>query len=193
MCPLLYDLAMTPCEWLGLGRWRADVVGAAAGHILEIGAGTGRNFPHYRQAGWLVVSEFDPAMLVRARPRVAGVPCPVHLVAADAQRLPFAAATFDAVVVTLAFCTIPEPERALDEIHRVLRPDGRLHLLEHVRVERSWVARGQDALTPLWRRLSGGCHLNRPTLAIAQSRNFVPIRVRHGCDGWLLAAELRRG
>lgn len=190
MFPLAYDLILAPWERLGLRRWRADVVASATGHVLEIGSGTGRNLPYYRQANCIVLTDPDPAMLARARQRMACAPCPVQLVAADAQRLPFDTSRFDTVVSTLTFCTIPQPDRAFDEVRRVLKPGGTLRFFEHVRTPRHWVARFQDAATPVWRCLARGCHLNRQTLETAQAHGFVLDNVRYGLDGWLLAAEL---
>lgn len=191
MFPFVYDLLLTPCEWLCLGCWRAAVVGPATGRVLEIGAGTGRNIPYYRDPAELVLSDPDPLMLARARGRAATASHSIHLVAADAEQLPFPAAHFDVVVATLVFCTIPHPERAFAEIRRVLKSGGTVRMLEHVRASRPCCARLQDTLTPAWRRLAHGCHLNRSTLKVAQSCGFAPMTVRFGLDGWLLAAELR--
>lgn len=189
--PLLYDALLAPCEGLGLGRWRKDVVGAAAGRVLEIGAGTGLNLPYYRHADSIVLTDPDPAMLARARPRIARAACPLDSVTADATALPFGSGTFDTVVATLAFCTIPDPAAALREVRRVLVPGGRLRLLEHVRTPRLWAARLQDVLTPLWKHLARGCHLNRQPLELACGLGFTPLSVRRSLDGWLLAAELQ--
>ena len=107
----------------------------------------------------------DPHMLRRAQRRAEKAPCPVRLVEADAQDLPFGEHEFDTVVVTLSFCTIPDPAAAVAEARRVLKPDGRFLFLEHVRSERPWVARLQRGVTPAWKRVAGGCHLNRSTVA----------------------------
>jgi ubiquinone/menaquinone biosynthesis C-methylase UbiE len=192
MFPSLYDAVLAPLEGLGLRRWRQRVVAPASGQVLEIGAGTGLNLAHYRQATDIVLSEPDRAMLSGARARIARSHWDVHLVAADAEALPFPSGSFDTVVATLVFCTIPHPEAAFAEVRRVLRPGGTLRLLEHVRTPRRWVARLQDSLTPLWKHLANGCHLNRCSLRTAQEQGFLPVNVRTGLDGWLIAAELQR-
>lgn len=192
MFPQLYDLFLALCEGLGLRRLRSRLTASARGRVLEIGAGTGLNLLHYRQAGRIVVTDIDPIMLSQARRRLAGACCPVDCLAADAQALPFAAEVFDEVVVALAFCTIPHPDLAFNEIHRVLKPDGVLRLLEHVRTPRGWASRLQDILTPFWKRLTHGCHLNRSTLETACAHGFTPVTVRRRLDGWLLEAEMRK-
>jgi ubiquinone/menaquinone biosynthesis C-methylase UbiE len=90
----------------------------------------------------------------------------------DAQRLPFEDATFDTVVVALSLCTIPDAPSALREARRVLRDDGQLLFVEHVRSLRPFVARVQDAATPLWKRVAGGCHLNRDTVTAIDGAGF---------------------
>jgi ubiquinone/menaquinone biosynthesis C-methylase UbiE len=169
------------------------LVATARGRILEVGAGTGRNLPYYRHAEELVLSDPDPAMLGRARRRAAGEECPIHLIGADAERLPFPDASFDEVIASLVFCTIPHPETAFAEVRRVLAPGGTLRLLEHVRSPRRWAASLQERLTPLWRRLARGCHLDRDTLATAGACGFVVKEVRRGLDGCLVAAALAVG
>lgn len=191
--PRFYDAFLAPWEWLGLSDWRQRLVAPAAGRVLEIGGGTGRNLPFYRHARHIVLTDLDAAMLSRAQRRIASAYCPVDLVLADAEALPFAPNSFDEVVATLAFCTIPHPEVALDEVRRVLAPGGILRLLEHVRTSRALVARCQDALTPVWRRIARGCHLNREPLQLACAHGFTPLEVHTALDGWLQMAVLRAG
>jgi ubiquinone/menaquinone biosynthesis C-methylase UbiE len=161
----LLDVAMR-----SLAPARDLVVPHAAGEVLEVGIGTGLNLPRYdaRRVTRLVGVEPDPHMLRRARPRAAALPFAVALVGAEAERLPFPSASFDAVIVTFTLCTIPDPSAALAEIGRVLRPEGRALVLEHSRSAQPALARLQDAVTPLWRRLMGGCHLNRPAVELVR-------------------------
>ena len=160
----LYDAFMLPQELLGLRRQRARTAGAATGRVLELGVGTGLNLSHYVGASKVVAIDPDPNMLERARPRALDAPCPVQLVEAGAEALPFGDHEFDSVVVTLTLCTVPDPAAAVTESHRVLKPGGRLIFLEHVRSEKPWSARVQDAVTPAWKHVSGGCHWNRATV-----------------------------
>jgi ubiquinone/menaquinone biosynthesis C-methylase UbiE len=133
--------------------------------VLEVGVGTGLNLPYYEAADEVVGVEPDPHMLGRARARAAEAPCPVRLVEASAESLPFADGEFDTVVFALSLCTIPDARAALAEARRVLAHDGRLIFLEHVRAERPLAAALQDRAAPLWRRVAGGCNLNRDTMA----------------------------
>jgi ubiquinone/menaquinone biosynthesis C-methylase UbiE len=192
MIPLLYDLGLAPLERLGLSGWRRQVVPAARGRVLEVGGGTGLNLGWYAPEADLVFTEPDLAMLRRASRR-ATTAGRVEFLAADAQRLPFTEESFDSAVATLTFCTIADPAAAFAEVGRVLKRDGVLFLLEHVRTPRHWVARLQDTFTPIWKHLAHGCHLNRPTLELAQERGFTVRSLRTGLDGWLIAAELRHG
>jgi len=160
----LYDWIMQPQDWLGFAEQRARTASGAHGRTLELGAGTGLNFRFYGAAvSSLVAVEPDPVMLRQAVQRAAAMHCPAYLVLGDGQRLPFADRSFDSVVATLVFCTIPDATRALDELQRVLKPGGKLYFFEHVRTA-GFGARVQDTITPLWRHIAGGCNLNRKTL-----------------------------
>jgi ubiquinone/menaquinone biosynthesis C-methylase UbiE len=157
--PWLYDALCAGVERLGLRRWRRWLAAGARGRTLDLGCGTGRNLP-LMPAGLTVVG-VDPAIasLRRARRRAPGV----ALIAARAEALPFRDGAFETVVSGLVLCSVGDPARALGEVRRVLRGDGRLRVLEHVRSARRWKARWQDAIEPLWTRLTGGCHPNRDT------------------------------
>lgn len=160
----LYDAVMVPAERGPLARWRRAVAGPARGRVLEVAAGTGLDFPHYAPDALVVAVDLDVAMLRRAGPRAAAARATVLLVAADAERLPFRDGAFDAAVVGLALCTVPHPSRALAELGRLVRAGGAVRLLEHVRAPQPALARAQDWMTPVWRRVAGGCHLNRDTV-----------------------------
>lgn len=166
--PWLYDAMCWAYERLGLAPWREWLVAGAGGLTLDVGCGTGRNLPRYA-AGIRVVA-LDPAWdsLQRARRRAPYVP----LVQASVEALPFSDGTFDTVVSGLVFCSVGDPRRGLAEVKRVLRPDGRLRMLEHVRSRRPWKARFQDRVQPVWTRLSGGCHPNRDTERAVEASGF---------------------
>ena len=144
-------------------RLRARVASGLEGEVLEVGFGSGRNVPHY-PASVTRVRAVDPATRGRdlAADRVAASPVPVEYVGLDGEVLPLDDASVDHVLTTWTLCTIPAVDRALGEIRRVLRPGGRLHFVEHGRSPDARVARWQDRLTPIQRRVFGGCHLNRP-------------------------------
>lgn len=189
----LYDPLLAPVERLGLRRTRATLVGDAPGRVLEVGAGTGLNLPHYRAAKEVIATDLDPAMLRQARSRATAAGVPVRLIVADAQALPFRDSSFDTVVATCVFCTVPDPDLGFRELRRVLKAGGELRLLEHVRAPASWAARLQDRLTPGWRRIAGGCCLNRPTLETAQQAGFHVADLERRFGGVLVRARLYAG
>lgn len=187
--PALYDFAMRIAERGHLGEWRREVVRPADGDVLEIAAGTGLDFPHYRAGVRVVATEPDQRMIERARDRAERSAATIILVAADAQALPFRDGTFDTVVVGLGLCTIPSPRRALAELRRVLRPGGVARLLEHVRVERPVVGWLQDLFTPLWRRLAGGCRLNARSVETVRCAGFRIDNLRSYMGGYVVTIE----
>ncbi len=142
---------------------RARVAASLDGDVLEVGFGSGLNVPHYPPA-ITRVRAVDPATIGRklAAKRVAASRVPVEYVDLDGQALSLESASIDHVLTTWTLCTIPEVERALSEIRRVLRPGGLFHFVEHGRSPDPRIAGWQDRLTPIQRRVAGGCHLNRP-------------------------------
>jgi len=158
----LYDFAGRRVEKGELGRRRHELVGTLEGAVVEVGAGTGLNLPHYEHASRVVAVEPDPSMAGRLRKRVPEASVPVEVVSGKAESLPFEDETFDTAVVTFVLCSVENPQAVLAEVRRVLRPGGRLVLLEHVRGE-GRLAHWQDRFTPLHRKVAGNCHLNRET------------------------------
>lgn len=167
----LYDRLSGPIERAVLSPRRAEVLADLEGEVLELGAGTGASLPHFGQATRVIAAEPDPAMRRRMARRLSQARVPVELGDAVAESLPYADASFDAVVFTCTLCTVSDPDRALAEARRVLRPAGRLVVLEHVRGE-GRLAKWQDRITPLWSRLLGGCHPNRDTGAAIERAGF---------------------
>ena len=156
-----------------LRPFRARVTDAAEGRVLEIGIGSGLNLALYG-AGVREVIGVDPseALLRRARQAATGARVPVELVEGSAEALAFEDASFDTVLTTWSLCTIPDADRALAEMRRVLRPGGSLLFVEHGRAPEPGIARWQDRLDPLWSRIAGGCHLNRPMDALLTHSGF---------------------
>src|SRR5215470_5795185 len=128
----IYDALMRGSEEACLAAWRADLLAEATGDILEIGAGTGANLPHYRSPRRLVLAEPDRHMRRRLARRLDETGRAAEIVDASADALPFAAGSFDGVVATLVLCSVDDQGVTLGEIRRVLRPAGRLFFLEHV-------------------------------------------------------------
>jgi len=174
--PLLarvYDAVLAPTEWMGVRDQRRRLMDGLTGRILEFGAGTGLNVPLYPATAREVHAlEPDQHMLEKLRAKASGSSTPLYLYRANAQHLPFANGVFDVAIVTFALCTIPDPERALKEAHRVVRTGGRLRFLEHVRSEKLRTAGWQDRAAPLWGRVSGGCRLNQPTVEILEATQW---------------------
>jgi ubiquinone/menaquinone biosynthesis C-methylase UbiE len=142
---------------------RAKVCQGLYGRVLEIGFGTGLNLPHYPAdvTEILVVEPSESAMRL-AQPREAAASAPVERIGRDGARLALPDGSVDCVVSTYTLCTIPAVDTALREIHRVLKPEGALHFLEHGRAPTESVRRWQRRLHPVHSRIAGGCHLDRP-------------------------------
>ncbi len=168
-----YDRAMALLERGTLGKLRHVLLSEVNGRILEIGAGTGVNLPIYTQASHVTAVDVDAKKLAGTAVRRETAVVPFTICQANAQQLPFANHQFDNVVGTLVFCSIPQPEKALAEIRRVLKPNGRLFLLEHVRGQNPIMQRVTDWLHPAWFALQKECHLNRETAVTVQNNGFV--------------------
>jgi ubiquinone/menaquinone biosynthesis C-methylase UbiE len=175
--PRLIELAMRQHVLLPV---RERVVGAAEGRVLEIGVGSGLNLPFYPPCTRSVIAvEPSPLLLRRAGRRAEAAAMPVELVEGSAEALPLADASVDTIVTTWTLCTIPDVAAALAEMRRVLRPGGALLFAEHGRAPEPKVARWQDRLDPLWSRLAGGCHLNRPIDRLLREAGFRVDRLRN--------------
>jgi SAM-dependent methyltransferase len=165
----IYDPCLALAERRGMRERRRRLLGRARGRVLEIGAGTGLNLAHYPdELEELVLSEpIDPmARRLEARLHRSGVRAGV--VRAGAEALPLATDSVDTVVSTLVLCTVPDPEAALDEIRRVLRPDGRLLFCEHVRSDANRLSRRQERLARPWKAFAQGCRCDQDTLGLIE-------------------------
>jgi SAM-dependent methyltransferase len=167
----LYNPFLWAGEKLGMARLRRALLAEARGTVLEIGAGTGLNLPHYP-------ADLDQLVLAEPGERIGGhidldrapAGVPVRLEPAPAEYLPFEDGSFDTVVSTLVLCTVSDPERAVAEVARVLRPGGRLLFLEHVRAEQGWRQAMQRRSVRPWAAFADGCQCDRPTLATIEAR-----------------------
>lgn len=160
---------------------RERVIGAAEGRVLEIGVGSGLNLPFYRAPVREVLALEPAAKLVtmaRRAPRGAGMP--ISFLEASAEAIPLADHSVDTIVTTWTMCSIPHADTALAEMRRVLRPGGKLLFVEHGLAPDEGVRRWQDRLTPAWRCISGGCHLNRPIRAMIEGAGFSIDRIETG-------------
>ena len=170
--PRLVDLA---CGLAGFDRWRAQATDGLAGRVVEIGFGSGLNVPHY-PSDVDVVLAVEPA---RGGPADGRAPDPRHrrvpvtFVGLDGQHIPLDDASCDAALFTFTLCTVPDPEQALSELRRVVRPGGAVHFLEHGLSPDAGVAKWQRRIEPLQRRLAGGCHLTRDPTTLVERAGFV--------------------
>lgn len=155
-----YDLVEALPEVLGLRQLRRKLVARVHGRVLEVAAGTGRNFRWYSGNASVVAVDLSIHMLERAREKARTLGREYLFAVMNAERLAFRDNAFDSVVSTLSTCTFPDPLAALREMARVCRADGRLLLLEHGRSDRPWAARYQDRRADAHAELLG-CHWNR--------------------------------
>ena len=165
-----FDRGMRWLERWSIGHLRRKLLHGVSGTVLEIGAGTGANLPLYGRSAQPFIIDIKSDRLQLTRRKSGRLDA--LATCANAHKLPFADNQFDVVVGTLVFCSIPNPEQALSEIKRVLRPDGRLLLLEHTRGHGPISRRFTDWLQPLWFALQGECHLNRETAVTVQKAGF---------------------
>jgi ubiquinone/menaquinone biosynthesis C-methylase UbiE len=175
-------------------KFRRKVLGSARGDVLELGVGSGLNFPFYPQAVSSVVGlEPSARLLAMAAKRAHSAPCPVRLLAATAEVLPFAVARFDTVVTTWTLCSIPSLDLALAEVRRVLKPDGRLVFVEHGFAPDPSVSRWQARLNPWWKPLAGGCHLDRKIDELIADAGFRFLELDAGYHGFRVTGFTFRG
>ena len=157
-----YDRSIAFWEKVLFGDGRQWVCSRAQGEVLEVAIGTGRNLTFYPAGVSLTGIDLSPAMLERARERAGELGMEVDLREGDAQDLPFPGGSFDTVVCTLSLCNVPDDRRAVAEMKRVLRPGGRLLLLDHIRAASGLGRAVQKALEFVWVRLEGEHLLRRP-------------------------------
>ena len=161
-------------------RYRRQVLGALSGDVLEIGCGTGLNFPFYpANIQTLVASDPNPGMLAIARKRLKELPFSTELVETGGEALSFESDRFDAVVSTWTLCSIPDSAAALAEIRRVLKPGGKFAFVEHGLSPDRSVQTWQNRLTPIQKRIADGCHLNRDIAQLVESANFAIASLEH--------------
>jgi ubiquinone/menaquinone biosynthesis C-methylase UbiE len=168
--PRLINLAMRQNN---LAAYRSRIVPAAEGRVLEIGVGSGLNLPLYSSNARQVIGlDPSPKLLAMARRVDRVLPSDVELIEGSAEKIPLATASADTVVMTWTLCSVPAADDALHEMRRVLKPSGRLLFVEHGLAPDINVRRWQDRLTPIWKRIGGGCHLNRPIRSLIEEAGF---------------------
>ncbi|MFI0449663.1 class I SAM-dependent methyltransferase [Actinomadura sp. 6N118] len=169
----MYERISREAEGRGTAGHRDRMLAGLSGRVIEVGAGNGMNFRRYPATVTEVVA-VEPEDLLRASAlRVAAsATVPVSVVPGHAGALPAGDASFDAAVLSLVLCSLPSPAEALAEVRRVLKPGGELRFFEHVRSERPTFALSQRVITPIWRRATGGCHLDRDSTRAIREAGF---------------------
>ncbi|QRM34662.1 class I SAM-dependent methyltransferase [Microvirga sp. VF16] len=176
--PRLLDHAMKNEDLVG---YRQRIVGAAHGRVLEVGIGSGLNLPFYGPGVTEIIGlEPSRALIALASRRAGPSGRAVSFLPRSAEAIPLERSSVDTIVTTWTMCSIPDAAAALAEMRRVLKPGGDLLFVEHGRAPDSWVVRFQDWLTPAWRPLAGGCHLNRPIADLITGAGFGIVGLRTG-------------
>jgi ubiquinone/menaquinone biosynthesis C-methylase UbiE len=158
----------------GAAGHRERLLEGLSGRVVEIGAGQGLNFASYPSTVSQVIAiEPDDTLRAHAERAAANAPIPITVLAGHADQLPVDDSSTDGAVLSLVLCSVPDQHRALLEVRRILRAGGELRVYEHVRSDSALFARFEDAVTPLWSRLAGGCHPNRDTTAAIEAAGFV--------------------
>ena len=183
---VVYDTAFILAERRGFRDVRKDLVGQSKGRVVELGAGTGLNLEHYSEdVSELLLTEPDPHMAAKLRKRAGSLALDARVIEAPAEELPFDDASVDTVVSTLVLCTVQNPQQALAEVARVLRPGGSLLFAEHVRSASPRAAWWQDKLRRPWSWYTCGCQCNRDTISTLQAASFQVGRVGHDRLRWI--------
>jgi len=155
-------------------KQREKIVPDATGEVLEIGIGSGLNLPYYNPDKVKSVTGIDPSAEMWNQNQIESnaLPFPILFEQAGAEELPFEGNRFDSAVVTYSLCTIPEPEAAFSELRRVLKPNGTLYFCEHGKAPDPSVEKWQNRVNPIWKKLGGGCNLNRDIPSLITGNGF---------------------
>lgn len=173
----MYEQFAVGMEKAGMAAVRARLAGDLRGRVIEIGCGTGLNFSYYSADAEVTAIEPLAEFRLFAAERAKTVAARIEVQEGDAQELPFDDHTFDAALETLAFCSVPDADKGLRELRRVVKPGASVRFFEHVRSDHTAAALAQNAFNPLWRWLADGCNLNRDTVAAIRAAGFTVERV----------------
>lgn len=187
----LYDSLMGPLERRWIARVRKNIISGLEGNVLEIGAGTGANFKYYsrNKVSGVTTIEPNPYMIEQAKEKAKECGLPITFHQGVAENMPFQDGEFDTVVATLVLCSVNDPHKVFQEIRRVCKKGGKIILFEHVRTESASLAALQDILTPAWKKLCDGCHLNRDTGRYMKESGITVIKEKHYLKGIFIEFE----
>ncbi len=183
---VLPHLLHCACGLKEFRQQRSLVVPGARGRVLEVGAGSGLNLPHYRaeQLSGLVLLEPEEGMRVKLRKALRASGLDAELIGLRGEEIPLEDHSVDTVVITYTMCTIPDLQAALAQVRRVLRPDGRMLFTEHGAAPDADVRRWQDRLNPAWSRIAGGCNMNRHIDEEIRAAGFTLAELNTGYISW---------
>ncbi|MFT8889685.1 MAG: methyltransferase domain-containing protein [Ethanoligenens sp.] len=169
-----YDFFEGPMELLSLKKWRQELMAQLEGRVLEVGVGTGKNIPYYPKCLSVTAIDFSEKMLSKAEKKIVNCHSQVQLNLMDVQHLDFPDDSFDTVLSTCVFCSVPDPVEGLKEIRRVCKPGGKIVMLEHVRSENALLGPIMDVFNPIVFNLYGA-NINRKTLDNIRKAGFASI------------------
>lgn len=174
----VYDLMDKPMELMTPESWRSEILGQAYGKVLEVGVGTGKNIKYYPDGLDMTSIDFSENMMAKAKDKAVALNKDVQIIKMDVQNLDFPNESFDFVFTTYVFCSVPDPVKGLEEIKRVLKPGGKLVMLEHVRSKKRLLGWIMDRLNPLVVRMIGA-NINRNTVRNVKKAGFKNIEVEN--------------
>ncbi|MFD0048940.1 class I SAM-dependent methyltransferase [Actinomycetes bacterium NPDC127524] len=185
-----FDFFMTPIEKTKFKLIRQNLLIKAKGSVLEIGSGTGTNFPYYSEDVKVIAIEPSQDMIDRSKKKKDRSAANIQIQKESAETLPFQDGTFDTVVATLVLCTIPDPEQSLKEMKRVCKAGGRILVFEHVKMDNPLLYKIQMRLTPYWKRICDGCCLDRDTEKTIKEVGFDIVEKKEFYNGLFVQLEL---
>lgn len=186
-----YDFFMSPLEQSKFKGIRKELLSKAKGKVLELGSGTGVNFPLYTNADKVFAIEPNQHMIDQSKSKCKLATVPIEMINASAESLPFEDNSFDTVVATLVFCSIPNVDMAISEIKRVCKPNGKILLFEHVKMENTVLSVMQERFTPLWKKVCDGCCLDRETLKAFTTHGLKIVKFNQFYKDLFIVAELK--
>jgi ubiquinone/menaquinone biosynthesis C-methylase UbiE len=172
----VYDFLELPMEAMSFKKWRILATQELKGKALEVGVGTGKNIPYYPDDVDMTAIDFSEMMLTKAREKAKKFHKKVHLIQMDAQCMDFPDNSFDRVITTFVFCSVPDPVKGLQEIRRVCKPDGKIIMIEHVRSETKLLGLIMDLFNPIPLHIYGA-NINRRTVENVQKAGFINVEV----------------
>src|SRR3954454_22084388 len=186
-----YDFFMSPLERRTFKEIRRDLLTRAYGKVIELGSGTGVNFPLYQHVESVTAVEPSRYMIEQSEMNKELAVIPIEIIQASAEQLPFEKDSYDTVVATLAFCTIPDVDKALKEMKRICKANGKILLFEHVKMDNPILAKLQIYLTPFWKKICDGCHLDRDTVNLLKSKGFQVVEIKKFYRGLFVMIEIK--